>query len=82
VLEEKAIEVERRGGDSVGDGVDGGGAVELPLASTPSVIGRCLGFVGRCVGTTNIGSRAPGVPLLYSAMREGSTIIRTVGVPD
>jgi hypothetical protein len=29
-LEGEAIEVERRGGDGVGDGVDGGGAVGLP----------------------------------------------------
>jgi hypothetical protein len=72
VLEEEAIEVERRGGDSVGDGVDGGRAVGLPLALAPSVIGRCLGFVRHCVGTTNVGSCAPGVsPFIWRCKREG-----------
>jgi hypothetical protein len=43
----------------LGDGV---GAVGLPLASAPSVMGQCLAFVGHCVGVVNVGSRAPGVP--------------------
>jgi hypothetical protein len=59
-LEEEAIRVQPRGVDGVG--VDGGGAVGLPLASAPSVIGWCLGFVGHCVGTVNVGSRALSVP--------------------
>jgi hypothetical protein len=33
--------------------------VGLPLASAPSVTGRHLGFVGHCVGTVNVGFRAP-----------------------
>jgi hypothetical protein len=39
----------------------------LPLASAPSVIGLMPRVVGHCVGTTNLGSCAPGVPLLYGA---------------
>jgi hypothetical protein len=72
VLEEEAIEVERRGGDSVGDGVDSGRAVGLPLALAPSVIGRCLGFVRHCVGTMNVGSCAPSVPpFIWRCKRRG-----------
>jgi hypothetical protein len=48
------------------------GAVGLPLALTPSMISRCLGFVGHCVATTNIGSHVPDVPLLYGATQEGA----------
>jgi hypothetical protein len=48
------------------------GAVGLPLASAPSVIDRCLGFVGHCVGTANISSCAPDVPLfIWRCTRRG-----------
>jgi hypothetical protein len=61
----------------LGDGV---GAVGLPLASAPSVIGRCLGFVGHCVGMMNIG--VP-VPPFYMTLRERwPTATRTVGALD
>jgi hypothetical protein len=43
---------------TVSVGVDDGGAVGLPLASALSVIGQCLGYVGHCVGTMNVGSHA------------------------
>jgi hypothetical protein len=68
---EEAFEVEQRGGDDICDGVDGGGAVGLSLTLAPSMIDQCLGFVGHCVGTVNISSRAPRMPLLYGAVREG-----------
>jgi hypothetical protein len=54
----------------VGVGVDGGGAVGLPLASATSMIGRCLGFVGHYMSMMNVGSRAHGVPPFYMALCE------------
>jgi hypothetical protein len=46
VLEEEAIEVERRGDDGVGDEVDGARAVGLSLASAPTGSICLLVFVG------------------------------------
>jgi hypothetical protein len=46
----------------------------LPLALAPTGSDRRLGFVGHCTGTVNIGSCAPGVPLLYGTVREGGPL--------
>jgi hypothetical protein len=63
----------------LGDGI---GAVGLPLTSTPSVIGRCLGFMRHCVGTVNIGSCVPTCPFYMTLRERGSTATRTAGTPD
>jgi hypothetical protein len=45
-------------------------AVRLPFTSVPTRSVRRLGFVGHCVGTMNVVSYAPGVPLFYMTLRE------------
>jgi hypothetical protein len=37
-------------------------------------IGPSSRFMGHWVGTANVGSRAPGVPLFYMALRERSPL--------
>jgi hypothetical protein len=56
--------------------------VRLPFASALTGSVRRLEFVEHCVGTTNIGSRAPDVPLLYGVVREGPTATRTADALD
>jgi hypothetical protein len=48
--------------------------VRLPLSSAPTGSVRRLRFVGHCVGTTNVGSRVPGVPLFYMALCERGSL--------
>jgi hypothetical protein len=43
----------------------------FPLASAPYVIGSSIRVCrGYCVGTTNVGLRAPDVPLFYMTLCE------------
>jgi hypothetical protein len=67
-----------------GVGVEDTTVVTVQFPSLQRLMGSVcrLWFIGHCVDTTNVGSRAPGVPLLYGPAREGPIATITAGAPD
>jgi hypothetical protein len=74
--------VERQGGVGIGDGVDGGGAVGLPLTSAPSVIGRCLGLWGTVWARRTLVLMPRRAPFYMTLCKREPTATRTAGALD